>query len=434
MLLVYTSKVTNRLRYIFEHFFTEMLGMSYSITIDKDEFIAYQDEKLNYSSRKFGDELFFYATPLLFERGIKQQKIKVDDFENTKMFFICKNNSDLPFDPFAAAFYLISRYEEYLPVEKDRFGRFPAAVSLAAQQGFLQKPVIDIWINKLEVVLKRRFPTVVIHRKSYKYLPTYDIDIAYAYTQKGVLRTLGAYAMSVKRMNFEEIKQRTRAIVGLDKDPYDTYEWQLQLQRKYKLTPVYFFLVGEYGVYDKNISIDNFTYQELIQSIGDVCDVGIHPSFQSNSDIRILEKETQQLSAILKKVIIRSRQHYIKLDITETYQNLIELDISKDYSMGYPDNIGFRAGTCSSFLFYDLPLEIKTNLRVYPFMVMDVTLKDYLQLSPAEAFETVKKLIHEVKAVKGMFSTLWHNNTLCECEDWIGWRTMYEQMVKEASS
>ncbi len=437
-MLIYTPKITNRLRYIFEVIFSEMLGLSHDITHDKEEFIDCKGAKLNYSSRQFEDELFFYAAPLLFERGIKAQRIKIDEFEDVKIFFISNNNSDLPFDLFAAAFFLITRYEEYLPHEKDKYGRYPAEASIAYQHHFLRRPIIDIWVNKLKRVLLKRFPDLPIRKNAFHFIPTYDIDIAYAYSYKGILRNTGGYLSSIKNMNFKLIKQRTRVLLGLEKDPYDTYDWQLKLF-KYKshrgiIRPIYFFLVGDYGAFDKNISLENLSYQNLIQTLGDYCEVGIHPSFESNKDIQILQKEIKGLNKVLKKDITRSRQHYIKLSIPETYERLIESDIAKDYSMGYPSQIGFRAGTASSFFFYNLSLEVKTNLKVYPFAVMDVTLKDYMNLTKKRAISSVKKMINEVHAVDGLFITLWHNHTLSDTHGWDGWQEVYEKIVQHAKS
>lgn len=432
MLLIYTPKITNRLRYIFEHIFEEMLGINFSITTDKEIFIEFEGAKLNYSSRQFENELFFYASPLLFERGIKQQRIKVENFEDTKMFYISRSNSDLPFDPFAASFYLISRYEEYLQYTTDRHGRFAASNSLAFQNDFLQEPIIDKWVMKLQTILKKYDSNITFRPKKYKFIPTYDIDIAYSYSNKGILRNFGGYLFDLKKFNLKSIKNRTKVLFGLQKDPYDTYNWQLKLQKTHNLQPIYFFLVGEYGAYDKNISIESFNYQDLIQSIGDFCEVGVHPSYASNKDILRLTREVKALSKVLKKEIDRSRQHYVKLQIPETYQNLIDLDIHKDYSMGYPSQLGFRAGTASSFYFYDLTLEIKTKLKIYPFAAMDVTLKDYLQLSPAEATEQLQKIIAEIRNVQGLFISIWHNNTLSDIDDWEGWRVIYENMVKMA--
>lgn len=100
--------------------------------------------------------------------------------------------------------------------------------------------------------------------------------------------------------------------------------------------------------------------------------------------------------------------------------------------MGYASQVGFRAGTASSFYFYDLNLEIKTTLRVYPFAVMDVTLHDYLKLTPQQALQLIEQLINATKAVDGLFCTVWHNNTLSNYKDWEGWRIVYEETVKMA--
>ncbi len=432
MLLIYSPKITNRLQYIFEHLFEEMLGLNFSITTDKEIFIAFDGAKVNYSSRSFEDELFIEASGLLFERGIKQQKIEVADFEDTKMFYLHEESSSLPFDPFAASFYLISRYEEYLPFLPDVHGRFSASSSLAYQNNFLESPIIDQWVLILKRLLLKYHPELEFRSKSYKFIPTYDIDIAYSFSNKGLLRNTGSFLLDLKNFKFQNIKNRTKVLLGLQKDPFDTYEWQLKLQKTHNLQPIYFFLVGEYGAYDKNISIESFNYQDLIQSIADVCEVGIHPSYASNKSGQKLSYEVKALSKVLKKEVHRSRQHYIKLKIPETYQHLIDLDIDKDYSMGYASDVGFRAGTASAFYFYDLTLEIKTKLKVYPFVVMDVTLQNYLQLTPEAALSLLKQLIQSIRAVQGLFISIWHNNTLSDVEGWSGWRMVYEEMVKEA--
>ena len=357
----------------------------------------------------------------------------MDVFEDTPVFYINKNNSHLPFDPFAAAFYLISRYEEYFDGPRDQFGRFPAEESLAYKNNFLHQPVIDIWAKYLLAVLQNQYPDLESKVRSYRFIPTYDIDNAYAYKHKGFLRIMGGFANALRKMNWKECRERLKVLANRTKDPYDTYELQFELHDKYGLQPVYFFPVGEYGEYDKNISPESPAYRNLIQSLSDYYRTGIHPSFRSNNDIKILDKEVSILSQILKKDIVYSRQHYVKLHLPQTYENLMELDIEKDYSMGYPSQVGFRASTASSFYFYDLNLEIKTKLKVYPFAVMDVSLRHYLRLHPDDAIRQIEGLIREVKAVGGLFISLWHNHSLGETHGWEGWRKVYEQMIAMAT-
>lgn len=403
-----------------------------SITTNKEEFLQYPGAKLNYSSRRFEDELFFYAAPLLFERGIKYQHIKIAEYENTKIFYIGKNNSHLPFDPFAASFYLISRYEEYLPNEKDQFGRYQAKNSLAFKNNFLDQPIIDVWVNMLYKILHQLFPGLTFAKRKYRFVPTYDIDLAFAYKHKGILRNVGGLVYDALRLKWDLVSERLKVLAGWKPDPYDTFDWLFALHTRYDLRPIYFFLLGEYGPYDKNISITSIAYQELIQSTADWYEVGIHPSYASNDNNRKFAEELLILSKLLKKEVRKNRQHFIKLQMPETYQNLIELDIQDDYTMGYASSPGFRAGTASSFYFYDLSLEIKTTLRVFPFAVMDVTLHDYLKLSPQAALQTLKTLIDRVREVDGVFIPLWHNHSLSNTHSWEEWRDVYETMLKYA--
>lgn len=443
MLLIYTPRLTNRLQYVFEFIFTEKLGVNYEITTNISYFLEKNDcAKINYSPTYFENtpQIFFdtTATSLLFEKSIKKDiKVNIGYTKKYATLFPSSNtNNGLPFDIFAATFFLISRYEEYLPHPTDQHGRYPAECSIAYKYRFLEQPIVDIWILWLKDLIIKKFEKLCFKQRQYKYIPTYDIDIAYCYAHKGITRNVGGYLSALININkhgLVDIKQRTRVLLGMQPDYYDTYQWQYQLQNKYGFrNPIYFFLVGEYGMYDRNISLERLSYQQLIQYIGDFYEVGIHPSYDSNKNIKILNNEINALSKVLKKDIERSRQHYIKLKIPNTYQNLIELDILKDYSMGYPSHIGFRAGTASSFLFYDLSLDIPTKLRLYPFMVMDVTLKDYMKLSPTQAIERTTKLIENVKKVKGLFTTIWHNHTLSNIHGWQGWQPVYEAIVKEA--
>ncbi|HOI32939.1 MAG TPA: polysaccharide deacetylase family protein, partial [Bacteroidales bacterium] len=219
---------------------------------------------------------------------------------------------------------------------------------------------------------------------------------------------------------------------GKANDPFDTFHLQLSLQQQYKLRPVYFILFAAYGHNDKNISVRNRHFQQLIKYLGDYADIGIHPSYASYSNKQLLKHELNQLSAILNREVSCSRQHFLRMSLPETYQNLIEHDILNDYTMGYAAMPGFRAGIADDFYFYDLDHEVKTALRIHPFAVMDGTLRDYMQLDAEEAVSKAEDLINSVKAVNGKFILLWHNETLSDQKRWTGWRKVYQNLVESA--
>jgi hypothetical protein len=221
-------------------------------------------------------------------------------------------------------------------------------------------------------------------------------------------------------------------LINKRKDPFDTYNYQLNLQRKYGFRPIYFFLLGDYGLNDKNLSHEHRHFQSLIKSIADYAEVGIHPSYGSNKNAERVRREIKRLERIIKRDIVISRQHFLKLTFQETYRRLFAADIREDYTMGFAADVGFRAGTCTPYNFYDIDEELEFNLKVVPFQVMESSLKYYLKLTPKEATERIHSMIDEVKAVKGTFVSLWHNESLSDEEEWEGWRKVYEQMIEYA--
>jgi hypothetical protein len=432
MVLIYTHRLTSRSKYTFKLYFETILGIDFKITTEKEEFLNYKGPKFTYCRSPIGDEIFFNATDLLFKTGIVVQEPAVIPWKDHKVFFPVGRLSALPFDPFAAAFILVSRYEEYLPHIKDVHGRFDPRQSMAFLHGFLQRPVINIWAKEIRTILENKFGKLKGKDRKYKFTPTIDIDNAWAYRHKGFLRIGAGIINDLIKLNFDSFKLRFGSVFHLREDPYDTYEYQLKLIEQYNLKPIYFILLGDYATYDKNVPHQNKHMQSLIKFMGDVAEVGIHPSYASSEHPARLKNEIARLAYILHQEIHKSRQHFLRLSIPETYQRLIDRDITDDYTMGYPDLPGFRASICTPYFFYDLDLEIETPLRVHPFAIMDGTLKDYMQVTPSEAMAVISPLIQEVKSLNGEFISVWHNESFAENERWNGWRVVYEQLIQEA--
>ncbi len=434
MLLIYTHKITHRNKYIFNLIFKDTLGIDFTLTSELEQFKTSDGAKLSYTNNPVSDELFFTSRNLLFETGITEQNISVFELNNSKVFFATGKSSGLPFDVFAASFYLVSRYEEYLPHIRDEHDRFDAKDSLAFLNGFLQKPLVNIWAIWIRELLVKKYPQLIFPEQKYQFVSTIDIDNAYAYREKGFTRSVGGYLKSLTKFDFKEISERSRVILGFDKDPYDTYEFQLEIIKKYKLKSIYFFLLGDYGVNDKNLPIESKKFQSLIKMLGDYAQIGIHPSYGSNKSKTQLKKEVERLSKVLHRDITQSRQHFLKLTLPETYRNLIDLDITDDYTMGFASQVGFRASICTAFNFYDLDMELETKLKIHPFAMMEGTLKYSMKVNPEDAMNKIQPLIDEVKKVDGVFMSLWHNDTLNDKKIWAGWKAVYEKMVQYAAT
>lgn len=431
MILIYSNKITNRVKYIFNVVFKDILNVEIDFTTDKTEFEESKLSKINYSHQKLNSGLFFQPSNLLFETGIKEQNINVFETNNTIGFFNVSKESTFQFDPFAASFYLVSRYEEYLPQIRDEHDRFTAKESLAFQNNFLELPLVNIWAEQIKSIIQKAYPEYKFPIKEFEYVSTIDIDNAYAYKHKGALRIIGGLLKSLTKGN--DFNQRINVLLNKEKDPYDTFDYQFEIHKKLNIKPIYFFLLGDYALNDKNIPVKNKSFQSLIKSISDYYEVGIHPSYNSNSNIEILNKEIKRLQNITHRNVVKSRQHFLKLNLPYTYRNLIDNDILFDYTMGYAGLPGFRASMCSPYHFYDLDNESETKLVIYPFAVMEATFKYYLNLSPDEALAKILQLMNQVKKVNGTFISVWHNESLSEKSlIWKGWKSVYEKMLNEA--
>lgn len=434
-LLVYSPNINNRINYIITHILFKMLKQDFMLTTELPKFIAHEGPKINYSEARLANEFFIKSSGFLNETGVNAQDISVSEWEGLKIFYQVTGDSDLPFDIFSASFYMLSRYEEYFPHSSDQFGRFEAHDSFAYKNGFLEQAILERWVLKLKEKLVSKYnPALELPAWNYSFQSTIDIDNPFAFLHKGFVRTTGALIKTLVKFDIKTFISRLLTLRGTTKDPFETYGYIHNLEKKYDFKSIYFFLVGDYGRYDTNIPIRKLAYQNLIIDIHQNHKVGLHSSFNSNKSFKTLLDEKKRLSKVIDMPIIRSRQHFLMLQLPDTYQKLIEAGIREDYSMGYATALGFRAGTCTPFKFYDLSKEEETKLLVYPFQVMEVALHNYMRLKSTQAMQQIRRIIDEVKAVNGLFMSLWHNESLSEFGMWIGWRKVFEEMAKYASA
>ena len=420
----YTSRV------LFENF----LGLKLQFCSDREFFKNAIQAKLNYSTTRIDNrEVFIWAAPLLFEQTIVEQKIEIFEWDNLPAFFKADCDADLPFDVFALIFFLLSRYEEYLAFSPDQHGRFQASSSLAHRAGFLHLPLVDLWTLKLGHLLKKKFPQLVIGHRSYSFFPSFDIDMAWAFLHKGFLRSWGALASKLLSGAWSEYRLRRAVLRKKIPDPFYTFDKIEDWHRDLPHPPRLFLLLGRYGKYDKNNSVHSLAFQQLISRLAQKYALGIHPSYASNEDKRLISQEKLLLEKIIGTQVTSSRQHFLKLSFPHTYRNLVEAGIRSDYSMGFADHTGFRAGTAHPFPWYDLDKEEATDLLIHPFQVMDITLRKYMDLDPEAAVREIQELVSHTRAVHGNFISVWHNSSLSGIEGWQGWGRVYKKLLEVAN-
>lgn len=431
MIYIYSPHITARLIHSFSLIFNSILKLELKFTDDLNEWNSFTGVKISYAGKSLiTDNLNFEASNLLFETGIKSQNIIVGQYQGMPTLFPVEGGV-LPFDPFAAAFFLTSRYEEYNSVNRDRHGRYAPENSIAYKHKFLSIPVVNYYALIIKDIIISHYPAFIFPQYQYKFIPTIDIDTAYAYKYRSILHQVGGLVKNVFKLDFSEVLNRLKVHAGREMDPYDSYQKQDIIHKKYDVSPIYFVLMGNRGKYDRNLSYNGSGNKELFKHLKAKNLIGLHPSYESNECSEMFEIEKNRLEEISGQKITKSRQHYLKLEIPFTYQKLIKENISDDYTMGYASKIGFRASICSPFYFYDLTLEMQTDLLIHPFFAMDTTLKKYMKMKSTDVLEKLKPLFEHVKFTNGEAIVIFHNESIGgKFKHWKRWGNMYELVIQ----
>ena len=427
MLLIHTQKVTSRVSYTFKQICKRILGLEIDLTSKIELFIAHDGPKFSYGKQPLGKELYFQSVDLLFEQGLNDVEVQVSDWEGVKCFFEVKHeDAVLPYDIFAATFYLLTRYEEYMPHVKDQMGRFPATESIAFQNDFLKDPVIDIWAHRFKKILLEKYPDLDFKEKTFSVMPIVAVSQTFAYKNKGVLRSIGGGIRDLWRLKLDEFSDRIRVLLGFRKDPYDIFDFIIHLQKSKLRKAKVLFGIGDFSNYEKNIGYNKPKHRTVIKHIADYVEVGLKASYEAIENLQTLKKEKIRIEGILNRRLKYTICSFFKLKLPEAYRNFIELEVKEDFSMGYAKYSGFRAGTCTPFMFYDLDYEVQTPLVIHSFCFTNIGIHEDLS-NEDEIRREMMDLIGRVKEVKGVFITVLSNTVLSENHEHQSfWKSIFE--------
>jgi len=420
MVKIFVEQISERLIYTLDFVFKER-GLTYELTNDPEGFKAHQGPKLNYSERFIDEVLQLLPSTLLFDEEILIYEIHSGRFEEADCLTFNRVN-----DPLASIFYVLSRMEEYTSTLEDEHGRFSAKASVLSRYGWINHAVCDRWAVEFLRFLSRN---EILKFRNYageaRICPTFDIDNVYAYQWKDGVRKWMSTARDFIKGDKIRLNERNQVLKGARVDPYDTFDYMLSIAES-GFSVTIFWLLGDYAKYDRNVSFRDLRHQRLIRKMSLKTTVGIHPSYKSNSFEYQITAEKQRLEQILNKEVNHSRQHFLKMKLPQTYRALLSSGITNDFTMGYAEVPGFRAGTARSIHWFDLQKNEKTDLLLHPFVYMDGTLNEYLNLSVPQAKEKIEELYREVKKFGGDFRFIWHNETIGNYGHWNGWKEVLE--------
>jgi hypothetical protein len=431
MITIYSSANNKRrLEFVARHILGSVLGADFRITADP---VVYREQAgpcINYSDEESHHGLQIIPYGLLSQTGVRSiQDLRKAEWEGLFCFFY-SGRGDVPFDIFAASFYLLSLYEEYFPTRLDEHHRFDPHHSLLFRNGQLEVPLIDRWAYQLKATLEKAgCPIDEFRLRKYRAVDTYDIDHPFLYRYKGFIKNGGGLLRDGLRKNFGAVQERLSVLLHRSEDPYmQALQWIQETQMQARQPYYLFVLMGKRGKYGRSTVYSPKVYYRYLRELDNVS-IGLHPSYRraraSQPLVATLVAEKQALEKILQRPVTLSRWHFLQIQTPDTFQALQQAGICEDFTLAFAKAPGFRSGTAVPHYFYDLQREEQTHLLLHPTVMMDSTLIFHLKLSPEAALEKIKALIDACKQSGGDYLSLWHNSNLAGRPEENPWIRVY---------
>lgn len=341
-----------------------------------------------------------------------------------------QGNGQLHLDVVGSIFFMLSRYEEVIKGERDRHDRFPAEASLAVARGFLQRPVVDEYIEILWSAMLRLWPGLTRKPGAGKTWVTCDVDEPYErWIRSPWMLAQGVAGALVRRRSLSDALGRVRNAWfsrhgKYQFDPHWRFDWYMdRLEENGCKGAFYFIPTAGKTAYDCVYSLSEDRMQALLRSISDRGhEIGVHGSFKSFRDGALIARERQTLIDACHRAgavaqVDGNRQHYLRWDARETADHLDKAGYSYDTSGGFPYDPGFRYGTARSFPMWSWISQRPLKLRQRPLIMMESAVID--SLGPGctgQALEAMKTI--KTAALRyGDFTLLWHNSRFTESGD-----------------
>jgi hypothetical protein len=330
----------------------------------------------------------------------------------------------LDVDVFGASFFMLTRYEEAVLSTRDEHDRFPADATIAASAGFLRRPLVNECLELLWLALHYLWPALERKPLQFKVAPSHDVDWPLA-GERGVAQLLRRAAADTFRSR--DPRASARRLVGYaarragrhDLDVNNTFDAIMEASESHGLRSAFYFIADRPAdLMDGNYSLDDPWIRGLLRRIHQRGhEIGLHASYTTPTDAEQTRRERDKLAGVLdEEGIVQDRlggrQHYLRWRNPDTWRNWAGAGLDYDSTLGFSDELGFRAGVCLEYPVFDLQREQPLALRELPLVAMEGAALDKLGLSPAAAAEAIGELRETCRLYGGTFTLLWHNSRL----------------------
>lgn len=333
---------------------------------------------------------------------------------------------DFHYDLPGLVYWALGRVEEIESTELDRHGRFPARASHAFRHGYLERPIIDEWLQVLAEVVRRLWPRLELRRARFQMHLSHDVDFPSRYAHSNVRHFVRSIGQDLLRRG-----QPLDACRGLlirmlpqralhPRDPYNTFDWIMAQSERIGARSSFYFVCGGTAPEDPGYDPSHPAIRALMREIhARGHEIGIHPSYECYLDPAALQREAALLLRICAEEGIEQprwggRMHYLRWRSTVTPEAFRAAGLDYDATLGYADHVGFRASTCHEYPGFNPVTARDTGVAMKPLVAMDGTLTsgDYMGTDASTAAACLLRLRQRCEDVDGCFSLLLHNSEL----------------------
>lgn len=414
----------------------EFLGLPY--TLHSGEYVDYTI-KLPNSKKIIIKDHFFNLFPKDFDY-FKKENLP-DEITYGNYFFLPEQDIPILYggkdvsmdtlsitldaDIFASTFLMLTRWEEYVNSAKDAHDRFPAQESIASKFNFLSRPIVNEYVELLWAIFYHLDPEMQRKARSYRLFVSCDVDFPYDPAHRSFYRTLRRTAYRCMKSNLREHHfPLLNYFVGKTKPDYDLYtlrlNWLMTLNERFgNIVAFNFIPLLTDAAFEYNFQLSEEKVKKVILQIASRGhELGFHPGYQTYKDENLFFRSLTHYQTFLTEnglnnQIKGGRQHFLRWSFPETLSLWDESGLSYDSTLGYPDDPGFRCGTCYEFPLFNV-LERKTlTLRERPLILMECSVIDARYLGLGRTEEARRKMLElkqTCKKYSGDFSLLWHNS------------------------
>lgn len=324
--------------------------------------------------------------------------------------YILKNgkNIDCGIDVFASVFFMLTRWEESIIPKRDKYDRFIGKESIAYKNGFLHRPIVNEYVEMIWNMMQFLGYDGLRKARIFEVIPTHDIDRPYMKQ-----RSLRVTKYIVKSLLSKDFKSIPIYLKNYFVDPYDTFQFLMDVSEKAGLQSRFYFMSADIGVdeYRKSPYMTS-RYKRIVSDITERRHiVGFHPGFFSINSVQDWKKEKKMLTTFLNMIPVEGRQHYLRFDVPDTFSIWEKNDMLLDSTLSYHDVEGFRCGTGDIFPVYNFRERREYKLKERPLIIMDGTLYDYQGYSLAKISEILDYYLKVGEKYKMPITLLFHNSS-----------------------